>query len=51
MAFVSRMQVPKPRLKGILLMIAAGLILLVIMILSIVMKDSAFTLFGVIATR
>ena len=51
LAFVSKLQVPKPRLKGILLMIAAGLILLVIMILSIVMKDSAFTLFGVIATR
>lgn len=51
LAFVSKLQVPKPRLKGILLMIAAGLILLVIMILSIVMKGSAFTLFGVIATR
>ena len=51
MAFVSRMQVPKPRLKGILLMMAAGLILLVIMILSILLKDSNLTLLGLISNR
>lgn len=38
LAFVSRMQVPKPRLKGILAMLAAGLVILAIMILSVLLK-------------
>ena len=51
LAFVSKIQVPKPRLKGILLMMAVGLVLLVIMVLSMMMKDTSVTLLGITLIR
>ena len=51
LAFVSKLQVPKPRLKGILAMLAAGLVILAIMILSILLKDTSVDFFNIFVSH
>ena len=39
-AFVSRLQIPKPGLRGILIMIAAGLVIVAVMVLALSLRPA-----------
>ena len=51
LAFVSRMQVPKPGLKGILAMIAAGLVILLVMVVVMMMTSSTLSFVNIFVSH
>ena len=51
LAFVSRLQVPKPGLKGILAMIAAGLVILLVMVVVMMMTSSTLSFVNIFVSH